>query len=103
MYKKNSNRYIFTSVYQIDMKFDRQLRLATCTTLLVSYGGKTILRWRTTAILNIVISPYLSEKSSHFDELLYTAAGFEHHVAFVYLSCEVRCKPHRSHLQTLVL
>ena len=28
-------------------------------------------------MLKIVISPYLSEKSSHFDEILYTAADFE--------------------------
>jgi len=32
------------------------------------------------AILKIVISPYLSEKSSDFDEILYTAADFECHV-----------------------
>jgi len=29
------------------------------------------------AILKIDISPYLSEKSSDFDEILYTAADFE--------------------------
>ena len=44
---------------------------------MVSYGGKTIPRWRTAAILKIDISPYLSEKSSDFDEILYTAADFE--------------------------
>ena len=44
---------------------------------MVSYGGKTIPRWRTAAILKIVISPYLSEKSSDFDEILYTAEDFE--------------------------
>jgi len=65
---------MFRSVCQIDMKFDRQLRPATETSWVVSYGGKTILRWRTAAILKIVISPYLSEKSSDFDEILYTAA-----------------------------
>jgi len=43
----------------------------------VSYGGKTIPRWQTAAILKIVISPYLGEKSSDFDESLYTAANFE--------------------------
>jgi len=43
----------------------------------VLYDGKTIPRWRTTAILKINISPYLSEKSSDFDEILYTAADFE--------------------------
>ena len=35
------------------------------------------------AILKINISPYLSEKSPDFDEILYTAADFEldeHHV-----------------------
>jgi len=39
------------------MKFDRQLRPA--------------------AVLEIDISPYLSEKSSDFYEILYTAADFE--------------------------
>jgi len=34
-------------------------------------------RWRTVAILKIVLSPYLGEKSSDFDEILYTAADFE--------------------------
>jgi len=68
---------IFRSVYQIDMKFDRQLRPATETSWVVSYGGKTIPRWRTPAILKIDILPYLSEKSSDFDEILYTAADFE--------------------------
>jgi len=50
------------------MKFDRQLRPATETSRVVSYGGKTIQRWRTAAILKIDISPYLSEKSSDFHE-----------------------------------
>ena len=59
------------------MKFDMQLRPATETSWVVSYGGKTIPRWRTAAILKIDISPYLSEKSSDFDEILYTAADFE--------------------------
>ena len=52
------------------MKFDRQLRQQQ-TSWVVSYVG--IPRWRTAAILKIVISPYLSEKSSDFDEILYTA------------------------------
>ena len=43
----------------------------------VSYGGKTIPRWRTAAILKIDILPYLSEKSSDFHEILYIAAYFE--------------------------
>jgi len=64
-------------VYQIDMKFVRQLPPATETSWVVSYGGKTIPRWRTAAILKIVISPYLSDKSSDFAEILYTAADFE--------------------------
>ena len=64
--RKNSNSYIFRSVYQIDMKFNRQLRPATETSWVVSYGGKTILKWRMAAILKIDISPYLSEKSSDF-------------------------------------
>jgi len=67
----------FRSVYQIDMKFDRQLRPATETSWVVSYGGRTIPRWRTAAILKIVIYPYLSEKSSDFYDILYTAADFE--------------------------
>ena len=62
---------------QIDIKFDRQLRPATETSWVVSYGGKTVPRWRTAAILKLDISPYLSEKSSDFDEILYTAADFE--------------------------
>jgi len=45
----------------------------------VSYGRKTIRRWRTAAILKIVILPYLSKKSSAFDEILYTAADLELH------------------------
>jgi len=52
------------------MKYDRQLRPAT-------YGGKTIPRWRTAAILKIDILPYLSEKSSDLHEILCTAADFE--------------------------
>ena len=44
---------------------------------MVSYGGKTIPRWRTAAFLKIDISPYLSEKLSDFDEILYIAADFE--------------------------
>jgi len=65
------------SVYHIDIKFDRQLQPATETSWVVSYGGKTIPRWRTAAILKIDISPYLSEKSLDFHEILYTAADFE--------------------------
>ena len=74
---KPNMRIICRYVYQIDMKFDRQLRPAIETSWVVSYGGKTIPRWRTAAILKIVISPYLSEKSSDFDEILYTEADFE--------------------------
>jgi len=51
--------------------------VATETSWVVSYGGKTIPRWRTAAILKIDTSPYLSEKSSDFHEILYTAADFE--------------------------
>ena len=64
-------------MYQIDVKFDRQLRPATETSWVVSYCGKTIPRWRTAAIFKIDILPYLSEKSSDFYEILYTAADFE--------------------------
>jgi len=48
------------------MKFDRQLRPAIETSWVVSYGGKTIPRWRTAAILKILISTYLSEKIIRF-------------------------------------
>jgi len=68
---------ISRSVYQLEMKFERQRRPATETSWVVSYGGKPIPRWRTAAILKIDISPYLSEKSSDFDEILYPAADFE--------------------------
>ena len=37
---------------------------------MVSYGGKTIPRWRTAAILKIDISPYLSEKLSDFHDVM---------------------------------
>ena len=53
------------------------MRTATETSWVISYDGKTFPRWRTAAILKIVISPYFSEKSSDFDEILYTAADFE--------------------------
>jgi len=66
-----------SDLYQIDMKFDRQLQPATETLWVVSYGGKIIPRWPTAAILKIDISPYLCEKSSDFDEILYTAADFK--------------------------
>ena len=59
------------------MKFDRQLRPAKETSWVVLCDGKTIPKWRTAAILKIEISPYLSEKSYDFDEILYTAADFE--------------------------
>jgi len=59
------------------MKFEREMRPATETSWIVSYGGKTIPRWRTAAILKIDKSPYLSEKSCDFHEILYTAAVFE--------------------------
>jgi len=60
------------------MKFDnKQLRLATETSWVVSYDGKTIPRWWTAGIFKIDISPYLSEKSSDFHEILYTAADFQ--------------------------
>ena len=49
-------------MYQINVKFHKQLRPATETSWVVSYGGETIPRWRTAAILKIDISPYLSEQ-----------------------------------------
>jgi len=50
---------------------------ATETSWVVLYGGKAFPRWRKAAISKIVISPCLSEKSSAFYEILYTAADFE--------------------------
>jgi len=40
-------------------------------------SSKTITRWRTAAISKIDRSPCLSEKSSDFHDILYTAADFE--------------------------
>jgi len=40
-------------------------------------SSKTITRWWTAAISKIDRSPYLSEKSSDFHDILYTAADFE--------------------------
>jgi len=34
-------------------------------------------RWRTAAIMKIVKSPYLSQKSSDFDEIWYTISDIE--------------------------
>ena len=62
-YAKNSNSYIFRSVCQIDMKFDRLLRPATKTLWVVSYGGKTIPRWRTAAILKKTLYSHISAKN----------------------------------------
>ena len=62
--------YIFRSVYPIDLKFDRQLQPVTGTSWVVSYGGKTFPRWPTSAILKMDISPYLSEKSSDFHDVI---------------------------------
>jgi len=46
-----------------------------------SYVTKTAIfqnpRWRTAAILKMVESPYLSEKSSDFDESWYTTSDIE--------------------------
>ena len=41
----------------------------------LSYESDTLTNWTITP--KIDISPYLSEKSSDFDEILYTAADFE--------------------------
>jgi len=73
---------------QIAISSDLCIRLtwnlpAAETSWVVSFGGKTIPRCRTVAILKIDISPYLNEKSSDFREILYTAADFnigERHV-----------------------
>ena len=40
-------------------------------------------RWRTAAILKIVKSPYLSEKSSDFDEIWYTTSDIEPGYSYV--------------------
>jgi len=72
-----SGSYIFRCMYQIDVKFGRQLRPATETSWVASYGGKAMPRWRTATILKIDISQYLSKKSSDFHEILHTAVDFE--------------------------
>jgi len=48
------------------MKFDRQLQPATETSWMVSYGGKTIPRWRTAAILKIDIYELIQLRSFMF-------------------------------------
>ena len=53
-----------------------QVRPATETLWVVSYGGKTIPRWWTAAILKIVISPYLST-SSLVPSVLHLSYGFQ--------------------------
>ena len=68
------------SLFLTDISLHRVLSTvwpATEASWVVSYGGKTIPRWRMAAIFKIVILPYFSEKSSDFDEILYTAADFE--------------------------
>ena len=52
------------------MKFDRQLWPATETSWVVSYGGKTIPRWQTAAILKFDISPYLSKQELSYRKQL---------------------------------
>ena len=41
------------------------------------YDVKTNSRWRIAAILKIAKSPYLSQKSSDFDEIWYTTSDIE--------------------------
>ena len=47
------------------------------------------LRWRTAAILKIVKSPYLSDKSSDFDEIWYTASDIELDIAVTWPKNEI--------------
>ena len=47
-------------------KFDRQLRPATETSWVVSYGSKTIPRWRMAAMLKTDISPFVSKNHRIF-------------------------------------
>ena len=70
-YAKNLNSYIFRSVYQIDMTFDRHAAAASNRDFVSGLvWWQTILRWRTTANLKIDLSPYLSEKSSDFYDVI---------------------------------
>jgi len=48
----------------------RLTRNLTGTSWVVSHGGKTIPRWQTAVILKIDISPYHSEKSSDFHDVI---------------------------------
>jgi len=73
--EKNSNSYL-----QITIRLTWNLTSSSGqqqTSWVVSCGGKIISRWWTAAILKIDISPYLSKKSSDFDEILNKAADFE--------------------------
>jgi len=69
------NRHFKPNMRKIQTAISSHLciRLAwnlTGTSWVVSYGGKTIPRWRTAAIFKIDISPYLSEKSSDFRDVI---------------------------------
>ena len=75
-YWKSSFGYISTSDYPINAKFCsiKQKHVLTQVTWPKYLISKT--RWRTAAILKMVLSLYLSRKSSDFDEICRAAANY---------------------------
>jgi len=61
----------------INMKFQDNIWTTKMCQAMQYCDVTTNSRWRTTAILKIAKSPYLSEKSSDFDEIWYTKADIE--------------------------
>ena len=61
----------------IDKKFQDNIWTAKMCPSMQYYDVITNPRWRTTAILKIAKSPYLSEKSSDFDEIWCTTLDIE--------------------------
>jgi len=61
----------------IDKKFQDNILTTKMCAAMQYCDVKTKPIWRTAAIFKIVKSPYLSEKSSDFDEIWYTTADIE--------------------------
>ena len=59
----------------------RLTRNLTGTSWVVSHGGKTIPRWQTAVILKIDISPYHSEKSSDFHDVIKQELSYRKQIA----------------------
>ena len=65
------------TIKPINVKFLEHVRTVKYNTWVVLYDVTTNPRWRTAAILKIVKSPYLSQKSSDFAVIWYTASDVE--------------------------